>query len=517
MSLFVNAAKNLHRIAISHVQDARVFSYGDLLKDAASFALKLKSNIGPSHSLKGERIAFGVPSSYEYVVAQWAVWMLGAIAVPLSTSHPKSEMEHVIRNADAAIVVGGSWMESNARGVAAACSRDFLQIEQHARIPEHSLRHQHIEQRLPALSAEDPCMIIYTSGTTGKPKGVVTTHRNLETQCRILSTAWEWIAEDVTLHTLPLHHVHGIVNALTCPLWNGAHVVFDETFHAKRVWKTLVDGLHPFSVFMGVPTMYVKLIEEWKHMAEHEQKLASAALRRLRLMISGSAALPETVLHEWERISGHILLERYGMTELGMALSNPYNGQRLPGTVGHPLPTVDCRIVDENFSDVPSGTPGQLLVKGPSVFDGYWRNSEATRASFAPGNWFITGDVSVRDASNVFKILGRASVDILKVGGYKISALEIENCLLESGHLQECAVVGMEDPAYGQKIAAIIVPAKSADGFRLASLKRWAVERLAKYKVPTEWRVMTAIPRNTMGKVNKKELSANLHTGSSPS
>jgi malonyl-CoA/methylmalonyl-CoA synthetase len=254
---------------------------------------------------------------------------------------------------------------------------------------------------------------------------------------------------------------------------------------------------------MAVPTIYSRLIAAWDAAPPAQQKTWSDGCRRLRLMVSGSAALPVTTLEKWRQISGQTLLERYGMTEIGMGLSNPLHGERMPGRVGTPLPFVQARLVDEQNRDVPDGTPGEIRIKGPTVFREYWRRSDASAAAFVDG-WFKTGDVGVRQ-SGVYRILGRNSVDIIKSGGYKVSALEIEEVLRTHDAIEHVAVVGAEDPEWGERVCAAVVlrHGKSLD---LEALRGWAKQLLAPYKVPSRLLVLDALPLNAMGKVTKPDI-----------
>jgi malonyl-CoA/methylmalonyl-CoA synthetase len=255
---------------------------------------------------------------------------------------------------------------------------------------------------------------------------------------------------------------------------------------------------------MAVPTVYARLVKAWESASPGKQQALSAACRKLRLMVCGSAALPVVTLERWREISGHTLLERYGMTELGMALSNPLNGARLPGFVGQALPYVEVRLVDETLNAVPDGTPGQIQVKGPTVFREYWQRPSETEKAFVEG-WFKTGDVAVRENGS-FRILGRESVDIIKTGGYKVSALEIEDELRNHEAIEQCAVVGVEDPEWGERVAAAVV-VKEGNSLSLDTLRAWAKERLAIYKVPSRLLILPELPRNAMGKVVKPELA----------
>ena len=256
---------------------------------------------------------------------------------------------------------------------------------------------------------------------------------------------------------------------------------------------------------MAVPTIYAKLIAAW-HAASPERRAAlSQACGKLRLMVSGSAALPRGTLERWKEISGHTLLERYGMTEIGMALSNPVRGERVPGSVGTPLPGVEVRLVDEDGKPVAPGTPGEIEVRGPSVFAEYWGQPDATRDAFRDG-WFRTGDTAVVE-NEVYRILGRTNLEILKTGGHKVSALEIEEALRGHPAVAECAVVGVPDAEWGERVAVALV-LKAGDAIDLPSLRAWAKEFLAAYKLPSRLLVLDALPRNAMGKVMKPAVAA---------
>jgi len=344
-------------------------------------------------------------------------------------------------------------------------------------------------------------MILYTSGTTGKPKGVVTTHENIAAQITSLVEAWGWTGDDRILEVLPLHHVHGIVNVIACALWVGAVCEIFPEFDAYKVWDRIARG--GLTLFMAVPTIYVKLIDAWEKVSASEQEHMSRGCGRMRLMVSGSAALPVPVLERWKEISGHVLLERYGMTEIGMGLSNPLEGKRFPGCVGLPLPGVQVRLIDEKAAPVEAATPGEIVVRGKTVFLEYWNRPEETRKAFLDG-WFLTGDVAVQE-NGIYRILGRSSVDIIKTGGYKVSALEIEETLLTHPDVKECAVVGIPDPAWGERVVAALVmrPGATLDS---EALRAWGKERLAPYKVPKDALEFPELPRNAMGKVSKPDL-----------
>src|SRR3989442_184498 len=461
------------------------FTYRDLLDASARVAACLLSGC---RDLGEARIAFPAPGGGHCVAPQWGIWRAGGTAVPLATSHPPAELEYVIRDAEADIVLAHADHAEPLRTLDAVQRVRFLVTQQalDGTTPHSPLREVGEGRR---------AMMVYTSGTTGRPKGVVTTHANLRAQVTSLITAWEWTAEDAILLVLPLHHVDGIVNVLACALWAGARCEMHPKLDAARVWSRFADG--DLTLFMAVPTIYNKLIAAWDAAPPERQRAWSAGCSRMRLMVSGSAALPVRTLERWREISGHVLLERYGMTEIGMALSNPLRGERRPGFVGTPLPGVEVRLVE-----------GEILVRGPNVFLEYWRRPDETAQAFRDG-WFRTGDMAVLE-DGAYRILGRASVDIIKSGGYKISALEIEEVLRTHPAIVECAVVGVEDAEWGERVCAAVELRGRGEGrgdgtLALEELQRWAKQRLAPYKVPRALRCVVALPRNAMGKVMKPE------------
>lgn len=470
------------------VDAAGAHTYQQLLDASARIAAGL---LAGGRDLEEARVAFFVAPGFEYGATLLGIWRAGGIAVPLALSHPPAELEYAIRDADAAIVVSDGPSAAMLQPLAASTGR-------RAATTAELLSAQ--PGALPAIAETRRAMMVYTSGTTGKPKGVVTTHANLNAQIGALIDAWEWTAGDRILLTLPLHHVHGIVNVVLSALWAGATCEMLPRFDANEVWARIAGG--DLTLFMAVPTIYSRLIAAWRSALELQEE-RSAGCRSLRLMVSGSAALPVAVLEEWRRISGHILLERYGMTELGMALSNPLHGARRPGSVGVPLPGVEVRLVDEQGLEAAPGAPGEIEVRGANVFLEYWRRPEETRAAFHD-RWFRTGDTAVLEGG-MYRILGRSSVDIIKTGGFKVSALEVEEELRTHPAIAECAVVGVEDAEWGERICVAVELAKGAE-LGLEELQSWIRERLAPYKVPRALRCVAALPRNAMGKVVKPEI-----------
>jgi malonyl-CoA/methylmalonyl-CoA synthetase len=486
-----NASRFPGRTALE--EGERRLDYAALDSGASAVAAAL---LGGRADLGEARVAFLVEPSIEYVLVQRGIWRAGGIAVPLCAGHPPPELDYVLADAQPELVVASAALADRlrplaaARGVALWLTGDVTSSAITA-------------ATLPRLAADRRAMIVYTSGTTGGPKGAVTTHGGLRAQMVSLIEAWAWTPQDRIVLTLPLHHVHGIVNVLGCALASGATCVLHSSFDAPAVWDSFArDRL---TLFMAVPTQYFRLIQAWEQ-ADPERRAAwSAAARGLRLMVSGSAALPESVLARWREITGHVLLERYGMTETGMILSNPLRGERVAGTVGTPLPGVEVKLVGDAGGELSGDAEGELWVRGPAVFKEYWRRPEATAKAFA-GDWFRTGDVARREAG-IYRLLGRASVDIIKTGGYKVSALEIEEVLREHPSIEDCAVVGLADEEWGERVAAAVV---SRGGAALATddLRRFVKERLAPYKAPRETLVVAALPRNTLGKVEKPRVKA---------
>jgi malonyl-CoA/methylmalonyl-CoA synthetase len=324
--------------------------------------------------------------------------------------------------------------------------------------------------------------------------------------------AWGWSADDHILNVLPLHHVHGIINAMACALWSGATCEILPRWNAKLVWNRLGSG--DLTLFMGVPTIYASLIGEWEGMSAERQAALSEGVARLRLMVCGSDALPVATLERWKDISSHTLLERYGMTEIGMALSNPLVGERVPGHVGTPLPGVEVRLVemslDEETSEHTHGAPvspgkaGEIQVRGPSVFREYWGRPDSTREVFDQEGWFCSGDVaSVEDGQ--YRIWGRASQDIIITGGENVSAREVEQVLALHPDVERCAVVGIRDPKWGKAVSAAVI-AKDGAQITRDSLREWARDRLAPYKLPQRVITLDVLPTNAMGKVVKPRL-----------
>jgi malonyl-CoA/methylmalonyl-CoA synthetase len=480
-----------HRPRTAVVDAHRVYTYNDLLDASSQVATAL---LAGHNDLQEARVGFLMTPGFPWVALQWGIWRAGGVAVPLPLNATRPELEYLVDDTGASALVFDTPAAALLQPIAAArglraSSYDHLSIGPSAPLPE--------------ISSQRRAMILYTSGTTSKPKGVVTTHAHIAAQIRSLVEAWEWSANDRILLCLPLHHVHGIINVVGCALWSGATCEMLPRFDAHTVWDRIAGG--GLTLFMAVPTIYAKLIAAWEAASPDRRAELSQACSRLRLMVSGSAALPVSTLARWQEISGHTMLERYGMTEIGMALSNPLRSERVPGSVGTPLPGVEVRLVEEHGNPVAPGTPGGIEVRGPAVFAEYWARPDATRDAFRDG-WFITGDTAVVE-NGIYRILGRTNIDILKTGGHKVSALEIEEALRQHPAVAECGVVGIADAEWGERVAAAVV-LKDGDTLDLQSLRTWARELLTAHKLPSRLLVLDALPRNAMGKVMKPALAA---------
>ena len=478
-------------------------TYPELAAASEAIARQL---LAGAESLGEARVAFLVPPGFDYAAVLLAIWRAGGIAVPLAISHPPLERGFVVEDSDAAIVVtspdlAGGVEETESSGKPSR--RRFTVSNGRLSAGANALAETPPPPRSPEPRGGRRGMILYTSGTTGRPKGVVSTHEMIAAQVRTLVAAWDWQSADRTLLVLPLHHVHGIINVLACALWSGATCEVFSKFDAEAAWARLSSG--EISVFTAVPTIYHRLIASWEAASSDARRTRSEGVRRVRLMMSGSAALPVRVLERWREITGHVLLERYGMTEIGMAIANPLRGDRKPGRVGQPLPGVDVRLVDDAGRAVDAGAPGELEVRGSTVFAEYWQRPDATRDAFRDG-WFRTGDLAVVE-DGVYRLLGRTSIDIIKTGGYKISALEIEDVLRSHPAIAECAVVGIDDEEWGQRVCAA-VELKDAATLPPAEFELWARERLAPYKLPRTVLSVATLPRNAMGKVVKPDVAA---------
>jgi len=447
--------------------------------------------------LREERVAFFIPASLDYVTTLHGIWRAGGIAVPLNVASTVTELDHYLSSASVTRMIANEGYQASLKDLCATMNIELLCVED-------VLADQ--AGILPEVSENRRAMMLFTSGTTNKPKGVVSTHKTIQAQITTLVEAWAWSEEDVIPLFLPLHHVHGIINVLCCGLWAGATVHLFASFDIPKITAQIVAGT--FNVFMAVPTIYVKLIQYFDSIEPAFAQDICAGFKPMRLNISGSAACPVKLFEQWKDLTGQVLLERYGMTEIGMGLSNPYYGERRAGHVGQPLPGVEAKLFDEEDHPVTEeNTPGEIRIKGDNVFLEYWDNEKATLESFKDG-WFCSGDIAVID-DGYYRIMGRSSIDIIKSGGYKLSALEIEGTLLTHDDIAEVAVIGVEDETWGESVLAFIT-LRHGTSLEYRDLKSWCDGKMSAYKIPKAIRILDALPRNAMGKVPKQDLKGML-------
>ena len=442
----------------------------------------------------GAVVANVCPAGRWWLAGTYGVWRAGGVVLPLEPSHPPAELRHPVTDSGVTHLLCTAESAELANELAAFMNAQVVEVRE-AVAAETSAT-------LPEISDDSDAMIVYTSGTTGVPKGVMHTHRSLGAQCSAMVEAWAWTSSDRIVCVLPLHHVHGLVNVTFTSLSVGAVLETPGQFNAIATWERLASG--EVTLFMAVPTIYSRLVRAWLDADEATKSRWSSQIALLRLMVSGSAALPVSTLEQWRKISGHVLLERYGMTELGMALGNSLE-RRVPGHVGWPFPGVEVRIVNDHGTDVDQGEVGELLVRSDQVFDRYLHRPDATAESFVDG-WFRTGDVA-QCTPEGYRLLGRASVDILKTGGEKVSALEIEEVFRTHPAIGDCAVVGVPDDDWGERVAMAWVAADDIESVAPVptdgEFRTWGKERLAPAKVPFRYLRVDALPRNPMGKVTK--------------
>ncbi len=457
---------------------------------------------------RGDRVAVLLETSIDMVVALLGHYRLGLVHVPVNTAYREVEVGHILRDSGARAVlvdahsashevlgeidapdtlehrvVLGEPGEEGELGFATLCDAEPIDGD-------------------PVGDDDDLSLFIYTSGTTGQSKGVEHTYRSVVSNIDNLTGLWQWTSQDRQVLALPLFHVHGLGIGVHGTLIRGCTTVLLEHFDAARVADEIAAGA---SVFMGVPTMHTRLVRAMQADAALADKLAGA-----RLFTSGSAALPIDVFEAFRELTGHAILERYGMSETMLTLSNPYDGERRPGTVGFAVPGCEVRVVDDELNAVEPGQTGQIVVRGDSVMRAYWKQPDKTAEAFADG-WFLTGDVATVDADGYVSIVGRRSVDIIKSGGYKISAREIERVLRQNPKIDQVAVVGLPDPEWGELIAAAVVASPDHGGpvdeeAWLAEFAAQVEQSLAAYKKPRRLRVVDELPRNALGKVQKHRI-----------
>jgi malonyl-CoA/methylmalonyl-CoA synthetase len=470
-----------------------VYSWRDLDRATAMIANLLQSLRLPPAS----RIAVQVEKSVEGMMLYLATLRAGHIFLPLNTAYQSAEIEYFIGNAEPAVVVCSSknfgWVSKLA--FKAGTRHVFTLDEDRTGSLLERAAHCSDRHEIAPIASGDVACIVYTSGTTGRSKGAMLTHGNMLSNALVLKDYWGWREGDVLIHALPIFHVHGLFVAIHGALLNGSKMIWLHKFDPKLVIAKMPEA----TVFMGVPTLYVRMLAE--------RSLTREQASHMRLFISGSAPLLIETFNEWRERTGQTILERYGMSETIMLTSNPYDpkdGERRGGTVGFALPGVGVRVRDDQGSDVPAGEIGGIQVRGPNVFKGYWRMPEKTKEEFTADGWFKTGDVGKIDADGYVTIVGR-SKDLIISGGYNVYPAEVEGYINEIPGVAESALVGVPHPDFGEVGVAVVIPKAGAklDAEQIvATLKA----RLANFKIPKRCFVVGELPRNTMGKVQKNLL-----------
>jgi malonyl-CoA/methylmalonyl-CoA synthetase len=473
-----------------HLPQGSIVSYAAADEGSASYAALLAGlGLRP-----GDRVAVQVEKSPEALLLYLACLRAGLVYLPLNSAYQEGEVSYFLENAEPGAVVAQPrsmpWLQPLAARLGI---RNVFSLDEHG---EGTLREaaRAAPTRFETVerSGEDLAAILYTSGTTGRSKGAMLSHRNLASNADVLHRSWGFRPGDVLVHMLPLFHVHGLFVACHCVLMNGTSMRFHAKFDAKRA----IDEFSRSTVFMGVPTLYTRLLAE--------PALTPESCAKMRLFTSGSAPLLAETHVQFERRTGHRILERYGMTETGMLTSNPLEGDRRAGSVGPALPGVTVRVVDDEAHACAPGAIGHVQVKGPNVFSGYWRMPEKTAEEFTADGFFRTGDVGSLSADGYLTIVGR-SKDLIISGGYNVYPKEIELALDELPGVQESAVVGVPHADFGEAVIGVVVPragARPAERELIDALRA----RLANFKVPKRVYIVDELPRNAMGKVQKNVL-----------
>ncbi|EKF18560.1 malonate--CoA ligase [Nitratireductor pacificus] len=470
--------------------DGRRWTYGDMLAQSARLAGALtRLGVQP-----GDRVAVQVEKSPEALMLYLATVRAGAIYLPLNTAYTLAELDYFIGDAEPRLVVCTPAMREGVLSIATGAQALVETLDQNGEGSLLTLAAGEADAFDDvARGPDDLAAILYTSGTTGRSKGAMLSHDNLLSNAETLREYWRFSADDRLIHALPIFHTHGLFVASNVVLLSGASMFFLPGFSAEEALR-----LMPVStVMMGVPTFYVRLIQQ--------AGLTREATANMRLFVSGSAPLLAETHRRFEEMTGQAILERYGMTETNMNTSNPYDGARIAGTVGFPLPGVSLRVTDpETGRPLGGGETGMIEVKGPNVFKGYWRMPEKTAAEFRADGFFITGDLGLVDAQGYVHIVGRGK-DLVISGGYNIYPKEVETEIDQLAGVFESAVIGVPHPDFGEGVTAVVVRAPGAEIDERAILDGLK-DRLARYKQPKRVMFADALPRNTMGKVQKNML-----------
>lgn len=465
-----------------------------LYQDIDRLTARLAGCLAAKGAAPGDRVVVQVEKSPDAVMLYLACLRAGLVFVPLNTAYTAQEVSFFLSDAAPTVFVCRPQEEVAAQGLAAGAGVEAiltLGSDGTGTLTEAAETATPV-QEVVARTASDLAAILYTSGTTGRPKGAMLTHHNLSSNAFMLKDYWGFTGKDVLLHALPIFHVHGLFVALHCALTSGARVLFQNSFKPDDVIAALPNA----TVMMGVPTFYTRLLDT--------PAFTSAVAANIRLFISGSAPLLEETFAQFEERTGQRILERYGMTEVGMACSNPLTGERVAGTVGFALPGVSVRIADDTGTEVSRGETGVLEMTGPNVFAGYWQLPEKTAEEFRDDGYFISGDMAQMDEEGRVSIVGRAK-DLIISGGFNVYPKEVELCLDEIPGVLESAVVGVPHPDFGEGVTGIVVPDGSVDLDR-AAIEAALSASLAKFKQPKQVFIVDELPRNTMGKVQKNIL-----------
>jgi malonyl-CoA/methylmalonyl-CoA synthetase len=464
------------------VEGQPLLNYGGMLDQTGRAAAWLRS-VGVG---QGDRVVVQTNKSPAAVILYLACLRAGAVYIPLNTTYQESELNYFLGDAEPSLLVASAGLPGEKvsfDGARVLLSGDLDTAPWAAMADALPTVH---------LAAQDPAAILYTSGTTGRSKGAVLTHGNLSSNVKVLAEEWHWQDDDVLLHALPIFHVHGLFVALHLALFGASPILFHERFDNAAVLRDLPRA----TVFMGVPTFYTRLLSE--------PAFGQAQCATMRLFISGSAPLLDATFEEFAARTGHVILERYGMTEALMVTSNPYEGPRVAGSVGSALPGISVRIITEGGKEAAIGEPGVLEMKGPNMFSGYWRNPEKTAEDHTSDGWFISGDIATKDDAGYIRIVGRAK-DLIISGGYNVYPKEVEMVIDAIDGVEESAVIGVPHPDFGEGVVAVVARAAGAV-VTTADIAAVVNVELAAFKRPKASIIVDELPRNAMGKVQKAEL-----------
>ena len=472
-------------------QDGRVWTYGDMLARSGQIA-----NILTLRGVEpGDRVAVQTEKSAEAIMLYLATLRAGAVYLPLNTAYTLAELDYFIGDAEPRLIVCDPTKQASLQELATKHgieAIDTLDANGKGSLPAAADKAPPAFADVPRED-DDLAAILYTSGTTGRSKGAMLTHRNLSSNALALLEYWQFTTRDVLLHALPIYHTHGLFVATNTILLAGGAMLFLPRFNADEVMRLLPRA----TTMMGVPTFYTRLVQ---HPA-----CTRDACAHMRLFISGSAPLLAETHREFEALTGHVILERYGMTETGMNTSNPYDGERIAGTVGFPLPGIEARVAEPQTGAVLGAEEvGVIEVKGPNVFSGYWRMPEKTKEEFRSDGFFITGDIGKIDRQGYIHIVGR-SKDLIITGGFNVYPKEVEADIDALPGVTESAVIGVPHPDFGEGVTAIVVLQKGA-ALSESEIGQILGDRLAKFKLPKRVLFVDDLPRNTMGKVQKNVL-----------